>query len=85
MNHAQLLYEKTHSIPGVEITQPVQSNAVFAKIPRHWVKELRKEHFFYVWDETTFECRWMCSWDTDPSEIVAFAENIKKVSSESLT
>ncbi len=82
---AQLLLEKTKDIPGVEITQPVQSNAVFAKIPKTWVKDLRKEHFFYVWDENTFECRWMCSWDTKPEEIEAFALKLKNLSLNSLT
>lgn len=82
---ALLLYEKTRNINGVEVTQTIQSNAVFAKIPQAWVKRLRKEYFFYVWDEKTFECRWMCSWDTQPEEIEAFAENLKKLSETDLT
>jgi PAS domain S-box-containing protein len=37
-------------IPQVEVTRPVESNAVFAKITQKWLGPLRKEFFFYVWD-----------------------------------
>jgi threonine aldolase len=64
-------------IPGVEITRPVQSNAVFAKIPKAWVKAVRQKYFFYVWDEKTFECRWMISFDTTDEDIAGFAEALR--------
>ena len=63
---AQLLYEKTSSIPGVKITQKVQANAVFAIIPANLVEALQEKYFFYVWDEVTSEVRWMTSFDTTP-------------------
>ncbi len=80
VKQAQLLFESVNEIPGVEVTQPVQSNAVFAKIPKAWVSPLKKEKFFYVWDENTFECRWMTSWDTQPGDIESFAKKLKELS-----
>ena len=77
---ALLLHSRVHDIPGVTVTQSVQSNAVFAKIPQTWVSPLKKERFFYVWDEKTFECRWMTSWDTEKEEIEAFTEKLKELS-----
>lgn len=77
---AELLYQAVREIPGVTVTQPRQANAVFAKIPQAWIKPLRENYFFYVWDEHTFECRWMTSWDTDPSDIEGFAKNLKELS-----
>lgn len=74
---ARYLNEQCRSIPGVQITQPTESNAVFARIPKEWVKPLREKHFFYVWDEHTFECRWMTSWDTRSEEIDAFVTDLK--------
>lgn len=82
LEHAQYLYQAVRDIPGVEITAPVQSNAVFAKIPQPWVKALRENYFFYVWDEHTFECRWMISWDTQKQDIENFAAAIKKLSAQ---
>jgi threonine aldolase len=73
---AQLLYEKTFSIPGIRITQKVQANAVFAIIPSHLVKVLQEKYFFYVWDELTSEVRWMTSFDTTPEDIEGFSSFI---------
>lgn len=70
---AQLLYEKMSSIPGIKITQKVQSNAVFAIIPAHLVETLQEKYFFYVWDEITSEVRWMTSFDTTPGDIDGFS------------
>lgn len=76
---AQHLREAVSGIPGVKITRPTQSNAVFAQVPAAWVKKLREKYFFYVWDEATFECRWMTSWDTQTEEILGFAQYLKEL------
>jgi len=60
-------------LPGVQITQPTQANAVFAILEPHVSAALQRRWPFYVWDEATGEVRWMCSWDTTPEEVDAFA------------
>lgn len=65
---ASLLASRVGEMKGLRITQPVQSNAVFVILPKPWIKPLREVSFFYVWDEHTFECRWMTSWDTELSD-----------------
>lgn len=77
---ALYLYESCKNIPGVRVREVPQSNAVFATIPSHWVKKLREHYFFYVWDETTFECRWMTSWDTQKQDIDGFVQLLKELS-----
>lgn len=79
---AQYLYESVREIPGVTVREVPQSNAVFARIPSHWVKPLRQDYFFYVWDENTFECRWMTSWDTQKEDIDGFVKKLKELSYE---
>ena len=68
------------AIEGVEITHPVQANAVFARLARPAIDRLLDEvpgaPPFYVWDETADEVRWMCAWDTEPAEVDAFATAI---------
>jgi threonine aldolase len=67
-------------IDGVEITHPVQSNAVFASLPRPAIDgllaELPGKDPFYIWKGATNEVRWMCSWDTTPEDVDAFAEAV---------
>jgi threonine aldolase len=70
---AQSLYSAVKDIPGVEVTRPVESNAVFAKVPKDLIPALQKEFFFYVWDEEISEVRWMCSFDTSEEDIEAFS------------
>lgn len=76
---AMYLYDSVRSIPGVEVRQAPESNAVFARIPSPWVKKLRAHYFFYVWDEATFECRWMTSWDTQKEDIDGFTKLLKEM------
>jgi threonine aldolase len=76
---AERLYQGLKEFPQIEITSLRQSNAVFAKIPKEWVKTLREHSFFYVWDEKTFECRLMTSWDTLGSDIDGFLSQIRKL------
>ncbi|MBC7371900.1 MAG: low specificity L-threonine aldolase [Bdellovibrionaceae bacterium] len=77
---AEALYAGVREVAYVTVTQPRQSNGVFAKIPQAWVKPLREKYFFYVWDEHTFECRWMTSWDTQLSDIDGFVQSLKELS-----
>ncbi|WP_413584273.1 threonine aldolase family protein [Bdellovibrio sp. HCB274] len=80
LERARDLYHAVRDIPGVVVRNEPASNAVFAKIPSTWVKPLREKFFFYVWDENTFECRWMTSWDTQTEDIQNFANAIKELS-----
>jgi len=75
---AGLLYDALKDVKGVEITQPVQSNAVFARIPHEIIADLQNEYFFYVWDEETSEVRWMCSFDTTEEDIRGFVSLIRE-------
>ena len=70
---ARLLADEVSRIPGIEITQKVQINGVFAIVPPEIVPGLQKEFFFYVWNEETSEVRWMTSWDTTEEDIRGFA------------
>lgn len=76
---ARELREGLTGLDGVEITRPTESNAVFAKLPQPWIKRLREHYFFYVWDEKTFECRLMTSWDTRPDDIRGLIRHIKEL------
>ncbi len=63
-------------LPGLAITRPVQSNAVFATLPEGVTAALRQQFPFYVWNVVTGEVRWMCSWDTTEDDVDRFAAAI---------
>jgi threonine aldolase len=57
-------------VDGVRVTQPTQSNAVFAAVRSDVADRLRESYHFYDW--TPGEVRWMCAFDTEPSDVDAF-------------
>ena len=76
---ARILADKVAEFPEIKITQKVEANGVFAKIPREIIPVLQKEFFFYVWDEATSEVRWMTSFDTTEEDIRKFIEALKRL------
>lgn len=66
-------------LPGVEVTYPVEADAVFARLdPRH-IAELQREWLFYVWDEANSVVRWMTAFDVQESDVDAFLASIESV------
>ncbi len=65
-------------IPEIKITQPVEANGVFAVVPQKIIDPLRERFFFYMWNDTTSEVRWMTSFDTTEKEIYEFVDFDKK-------
>ena len=74
---AALLAKSLSEVPYVKITQQVQSNGVFAIVPKHLIPGLQKKFFFYTWNDDTGEVRWMTSWDTQEDDISGFIEVLK--------
>jgi threonine aldolase len=74
---AKLLFEKVKELKGLQITQKVEANAVFAIIPEKVIQPLQDQYFFYIWDESRNEVRWMTSFDTTPEDIEGFSSRLK--------
>jgi len=75
---ATLLAKEIDQIPQVKLTQKVQANEVFAIIPRESIEKLQSKYFFYVWDETSAEVRWVCSFDTTEHDVMSFIALLKE-------
>jgi threonine aldolase len=75
---AQLLAKELQTIPQIRITQPVESNGVFAVIPKKYIPQLQKRYFFYVWNEEISEVRLMTSFDTTEEDIREFVTLVRK-------
>jgi len=78
---AKRLEAAIRGLPGIEIAYPVQTNAVFARIPPAIVEALHARGWkFYTnvggWEES----RLMCSWDTTPEEVDAIAADLRQLS-----
>ncbi len=70
---ARVLADSVREIPGVALTREPAVNSVFATIPAGAIAPLQERSFFWPWDESIHEVRWMTSFDTTPEDIDAFA------------
>jgi threonine aldolase len=75
---ARLLAEQLQSIPGMEISQKVEANMVYAIIPNHCIIKLQKQYYFHRFNERTCEVRLMCSFTTQPQDVLSFSQAIRK-------
>ncbi len=74
---AARLHERVRDLPGVRVTRPVRCNAVFATLDRAAIDRIRDDFFFYVFDETLPEVRWMTHWATTPQDVDDFAACVR--------
>ena len=76
---ARLLASHVSTVEGVQITRTTEANGVFAIIPTYAIAPLQHIYRFYVWDESTTELRWMCSFDTTEEEVHHFVSTLKSL------
>jgi threonine aldolase len=68
---AYKLWEATDGIPGVEHDGPPIVNSLFPRLPREAITALREWCFFWDWDTSRNQVRWMTAWDTTDDEVGA--------------
>lgn len=76
---ARLLAEQVRGVPGITLTQPVEANGVFARVPPEHIPALQERAFFYVWNPETSEVRWMTAWDTTEQDVATFAGAVREI------
>ena len=76
---ARLLEKEISGIKGIKLTRKVQANGVFAIIPEKVIAPLQEKYFFYIWDESTSEARWLTSFDTTEEDILDFVSILKSL------
>jgi len=76
---ARLLAARVRDVRGVTLTQPVEANGVFARIPPEHIPALQARAFFYIWNAETSEVRWMTAWDTTEEDVERFAAGIREI------
>ena len=74
---AQKLAGLVADIKAIKITQKVDANGIFAIVPKEVIPIIRKEYFFYDWDEIKGEVRWMTSFDTTEEDILNLVALLK--------
>jgi threonine aldolase len=72
---AQRLERELRSFAQVRILYPVQANAVFLEMPPGWSEALQKRGWH--WYQVAGGERFMCSWDTEETDIAALVQDLR--------
>ena len=76
---ATRLFEATRDIPGVEYDHAPQVNSLFAVLPPDAIAPLRDWCFFWDWDVSRHQVRWMTAWDTTQDDVDRFAAGVRQL------
>ena len=74
------LHQLVAELPGVDVGTPPQVNSLFPRLPGDWIEPLRDWCFFWDWDVTVQQVRWMTAWDTTERDVERFAAGIRTIS-----
>jgi threonine aldolase len=72
---AGALHGAVAGLPGVEIAPP-QVNSLFPILPKDVIEVLREWSFFWDWDVTRRQVRWMTAWDTTDDDVERFVAGV---------
>ena len=70
------LYDAVKDIAELAL-EPPQVNSLYPIVPPHVKEVLQKWSFFWDWDVSRHQVRWMTSWDTTEDDVDAFARGIR--------
>ena len=70
------LYDATVGIVGLSYDAAPEVNSVFPVLPRHLIAPLQDWCFFWDWDTTRNQVRWMTAWDTTVADVDSFAAGV---------
>jgi len=71
------LYQVTSQIPSVVHGDPPAVNSTFPSLPPAAIKALQDWCFFWDWDVSRSQVRWMTAWDSTIDDIEQFAAGVR--------
>jgi threonine aldolase len=74
---AHALYSATADIAGIDYDGPPAVNSLFPRLPHRVIEPLRSWSFFWDWDASADQVRWMTAWDTTSDDIDRFARGVR--------
>jgi threonine aldolase len=72
---ARQLYAAVAGVPAVDVASP-EVNSLFPILPSAVIEPLQRWCFFWPWDASRNQVRWMTAWDTTPEDVATFAAGV---------
>lgn len=77
---AVALHDATSAIPGVEHAGRPAVNSLFPVLAPELISPLREWSFFWNWNVTRHQVRWMTAWNSTRDDVEAFAAGVRAAS-----
>ncbi len=74
---ARTLHAEVSNLPGVDAGTAPAVNSIFPCLDPELIKPLQEWSFFWDWDPSIHQVRWMTGWDTTPDDVAAFAAGVR--------
>jgi threonine aldolase len=76
---ARALYDATRHHASLRLTSPPAVNSLFPTLADPAKTRLQEWSFFWDWDLSAHQVRWMTAWDVTPDDVAAFAAGVDAV------
>lgn len=76
---AQLLHSKVKDLAGVGIGAPPAVNSLYPILTAAAIKPLQDWSFFWDWDRSRNQVRWMTGWNTTADDVEAFSSGVAEL------
>ena len=74
---ARALYDATCHHPSLRLTAPPAVNSMFPTLQDPAKSVLQQWSFFWDWDVSAHQVRWMTAWDVDTQDVARFAAGVQ--------
>ena len=74
---ARALYASLSDIPSLDLNVAPEVNSVFPRLTDPAKSILQEWSFFWDWDVSASQVRWMTAWDTSPADIERFSAGVR--------
>ena len=76
---ASLLHSAISGLAGIDPGPEPVVNSIFPTLPPAAIGPLQAWSFFWDWDRSRHQVRWMTAWDTDPADVATFATGVRQI------
>ncbi len=74
---ARLLHAEVSDLAGIDAGPAPAVNSIFPCLAPELIKPLQEWSFFWDWDPSINQVRWMTGWDTTPDDVAAFVTGVR--------
>ncbi len=76
---ARALHAQVADLPAIELGPTPEANSMYPFLPKEILEPLQQWSFFWDWDETRNQVRWMAGWDTTEADVDQFVRGIRRL------